>query len=288
MVNLPLISVITAIHNGLAFNKIFFESLKKYTVHSFELIIIDNASTDGSAEYFESMGAKVIRNSENYSYPYCQNQGISAAQGEFLAFLNNDLILSPRWDEIIIEASKRNGVDIISASGIENLGNKKETQAIDRKWKRTKNPLIIFGFGRRNLLLMHRLMYGNWEKFCRNKFEKHGYNVVEGMVGNNVIMTRRGLNIVGLWDERLQVADFDLYMRSKQRAITHGDIKPCHIALGAFIHHFSKLTLKYAVKRKPFADQHNLIGLRDKWTNEQVEDWHPDNYTIRKRQYGRK
>ncbi|MGZ3839792.1 MAG: glycosyltransferase family 2 protein [Flavisolibacter sp.] len=279
---MPLLSIITAIHNGLAFNQLFYESLVKYTVHPFELIIIDNASTDGSREYFESVGARLVRNPVNYSYPYCQNQGIDLAKGDYLCFLNNDLILSPRWDEILVEASRLHGVDVLSASGIENLGNREETKAIDRKWKRTKNPLMVLGFGKRNLALMHRVMYGNWEKFCAKKFEAHQYEVVEGIVGNNVLMTRRGLEILGPWDERIQSADFDLFMRTKKRALTEGDIKPCQIALGAFIHHYSRMTSKYAVKPKPFADQAGMIGLEQKWTAQEANDWHPDNSTIRK------
>ena len=279
----PLISIITAIHNGLAFNQLFYESLIKYTIHPFELIIIDNVSTDGSREYFEKVGARIIHNEVNYSYPYCQNQGIALAETDNLFFLNNDIILSPRWDEILLEVAMRHNVDVLSASGIENLGTKKETQSIDRKWKRTKNPLMIFGFGKKNLAFMHKLMYGNWEKFCQKKFEKQRWNIVEGIVGNNVMITRRGLNIVGLWDERIQTADFDLFMRTKKRAQAVGDIKPAQIALGAFIHHYNRMTVKYAVKPKPFADQTNLIGLYDKWTPAEVEDLHPDNSTIRNR-----
>ena len=280
---MPFISIITAIHNGMAFNQLFFESLSKYTVNPFEFIIVDNASNDGSREYFESVGAKIIHNEANYSYPYCQNQGIAVARGEYLFFLNNDLIVSPKWDELLIEVSVRHEVDVLSASGIENLGSKKDTQAIDRKWKRTKNPLMLFGFGKKNLALMHKLMYGNWEKFCAKKFEKHGWNIVEGIVGNNVMMTRRGLNLAGPWDERLQIADFDLFMRTKKRALKVGDIQSCQIALGVFIHHYSRMTVKYAVKPKPFADGANLIGLGDKWTAEEADEMHPDNSTIRKR-----
>jgi GT2 family glycosyltransferase len=280
---MPLVSIITAIHNGLAFNELFYESLVKYTVSPFELIIIDNASDDGSREYFESRGAVVIKNKENYSYPYCQNQGIEVSKGEYLAFLNNDLIMSPHWDQILIEACRKHQVDVISGSGIENLGNLPDTRAMDRKWKRTKNPLSIFGFSKTNLALMHRLMYGNWEKFCRKKFDKFGYEIVEGIVGNNVMITRHGLNIVGLWDERIQEADFDLFMRTKKRSLETGDIKPCQIALGSFIHHYGKMTVKYAVKRKPFADQDKQLRLVEKWKAEEVDELHPNNKTIRKR-----
>lgn len=280
---MPVLSIITAIHNGIAFNELFYETLSRYTVNSFELIIIDNASTDGSREYFESKGAVVIHNAVNYSYPYCQNQGINAASGDYLCFLNNDLILSPNWDAILIEAAQRHGLDVISAAGIENLGTFGETQAISRKWKRTKNPLTLFGFGKKNLALMHQLMYINWERYCTRRFEKHGYAVVEGILGNNVMMTRRGLNLAGLWDERVQTADFDLFMRVKKRSEDHGDLKPAHIALGAFIHHYGKMTTKYAVKPRPFADAENLIDIATKWTTEELDRLHPDNSTIRKK-----
>lgn len=281
---MPVLSIITAIHNGLAFNQLFYESLKKYTVNDFELIIIDNLSTDGSREYFRQQGAHVIANEVNYSYPYCQNQGIAVAEGEYLCFLNNDIILCPDWDRILIEASRTHGLDILSGAGVENLGTFKATRRISRKWKRTKNPLSAFGFGRRNLSLMLRLMYGNWERYCRRRYAQYGLQVVEGIVGNNVFMTRRGLDLAGLWDERLQVADFDLFMRSKKRQLEKGDLQPCHIALGCFIHHFGKMTLKYAsVKPVPFADGANLTTLDYKWSPRELEELHPDNSTLRKR-----
>ena len=227
-------------------------------------------------------GCVVIANEENYSYPYCQNQGIQAATGEYLFFLNNDLIVSPGWDEKLIEASRRHGLEVISGAGIENLGEKEGTNKIGRKWKRVKNPLTLLGFGERNLRLMHRLMYGKWEQFCERRFSRYGYQVVEGIVGNNVMMTPRAIGLLGGWDERIQSADFDLFMRVKQRSLETGDIKPPHIALGVYIHHYIRLTAKYAVKPKPFADIRNLIGLAEKWNAGELEALHPDNATLRK------
>jgi hypothetical protein len=163
------------------------------------------------------------------------------------------------------------------------MGDPKSTQSIDRKWKRVKNPLKIFGFGEKNLLLMFQLMYGNWKNFCEKIFRKNGLNVAEGIVGNNVMMTRRAIEIIGMWDERMQTADFDLFMRSKKRTVENGDIKPCHIALGVFIHHFNRMTAKYAVKPKPFADKKNLMPLEQKWSAGDLDLLHPNNATIRKK-----
>jgi glycosyltransferase involved in cell wall biosynthesis len=58
----PKLSIITAVHNQLPMNQIYWENLRKNTKNSFELIVIDNASTDASADFFESVGVRVIRN----------------------------------------------------------------------------------------------------------------------------------------------------------------------------------------------------------------------------------
>ncbi len=56
-----------------------------------EWIVVDNASTDGSAEAAESLGASVIRMSENLGFGGANNAGFRAARGEFVAFVNPDL-----------------------------------------------------------------------------------------------------------------------------------------------------------------------------------------------------
>jgi GT2 family glycosyltransferase len=276
-----MISIITAVHNGLAFNRLYAESLKKYTRSDYELIIIDNNSTDGSREFFQQHGAVVIASDKNYSYPVCQNKGIEAAKGDHLFFLNNDIIVSPWWDERLIQISAMHGVDIISGCGIENMGDFYVTRKFQRKWKRAKNLLIPLGFGRVNLQVMRRLMYGNWEKFCETQFEKSGNSIVEGILGNNVMMTRRAIQLTGMWDERIQAADFDLFMRVKKRSMEVGDIKPCQISLGVYVHHYIRMTSKYAVKPVPFTDRSNLIDLTAKWPAQELEALHPDNASLR-------
>jgi len=120
----PKLSIITAVYNQLPMNQIYWENLVKNTKNSFELIVIDNASTDASADFFESVGARVIRNPGNYSYPVSQNQGIAIAKGEWLAFLNNDIIVSKGWDETLIANAEHNQLDVITSCGIERIESK--------------------------------------------------------------------------------------------------------------------------------------------------------------------
>ncbi len=93
------LSVITLTLNKLEYTKNFIESLKKYT-NDFELIIVDNGSTDGTVEYIKSMpDIKLIQNAENNGFSKGNNQGIEIAQGEYIGFLNNDILLYPNWFE---------------------------------------------------------------------------------------------------------------------------------------------------------------------------------------------
>lgn len=274
------ISIITAIHNGLPSNRIFLDSLRENTHHNYELIIIDNASTDGSADFFEQHGAIVIRNKANFSYPYCQNQGIEKATGDYLFFLNNDIVVCPGWDKLLIDASKASDADIISAKGLENMGNATETKAVGIRWKRIKYPLLLLGAGEKIQRLMHRLMYGNWKKYCARQYQQYGLQTIEGIIGNNVMMTRRALELMGNWDESQQAADFDLFMRVKKRSIEQKDIKPCQIALGAYIHHYIRMTLKYGSRKPvPFADKDQLSTIEKKWSREEIDAFNPNNAT---------
>ena len=269
-----MLSIVTAIHNQLDVNRLFFESLKKYTRSPWELILIDNGSTDGSAEFFSRTGAKIIRNDGNYSYPHCQNQGIEAARYDILAFLNNDIIPSPGWDEKLFRVMEREHLEIVSSCGVERLENRRTTRYYRKKWSLVRNAIRIAGSGGRALRLMHRVMYGNWEKFAERRWERFGSEVLEGFIGSTMIIKRSALGKIGLWDERIQAADFDLYMRSKARYLEKGDLRPVHVSLGVFNHHFIKMT--YCRPRPPFKDQAKLISLEDKWGKDKVAEYARD------------
>jgi glycosyltransferase involved in cell wall biosynthesis len=263
----PTLSIITAVYNQLAMNQIYWEHLQANTRQPFELIVIDNASTDGSADFFESVGARVIRNPGNYSYPHSQNQGIAVAQGQWLAFLNNDIIVSEGWDQTLVANAEHNGLDVITCCGIERIESKEATRRLRRRWSRIKGLVSLFGMSRRSLLLMHRWMYGDWAAFGQARQAQFKHQAIEGFVGNTVMFSRRALALLGPWDESQQAADFDLFLRTAQRAREVGDIRPMHIALDCFNHHYIRLTMKGGYP--PFVDREHLVPLDQKWTAEQ-------------------
>ena len=74
----------------------------------FEVIVVDNGSSDGSAGMAETeFGARVIRNRENRGFCAANNQGIAAASGEFVALLNNDAEAEPGWLAALHQACTR-------------------------------------------------------------------------------------------------------------------------------------------------------------------------------------
>jgi len=229
------------------------------------LIIIDNGSTDGSLEYFQSKtDVKVIKNDGNYSYPYCQNAGIKNAKFDTYVFMNNDIIVSEHWDKHALSIMQENNLDVASCVATDRVENEDATYLSRKRWKHIRIPLLtIFGPRYWNLKLMTKLMYGDWKLFNEKRFAQFGSSVCLGISGSTVIVTKKGIDLIGLWDERLQAADFDIFMRTKKRSIENGDIKPAQLILGVYVHHFCRLTTKQ--KYPPFKDNSKLINIEDKW-----------------------
>jgi len=247
-------------------NSLFLEALKKYTYYPFEIIVIDNGSTDKSVELFESFGAKTIRNKGNYSYPYCQNQGVKKAVYDLFAFFNNDIIVSKNWDKILVEKMKQETLDVAGFGCNDPMEKYPDIRPLRRRWRLYKNPLLfVLGFGKFSLETMFKLMYGDWDKWVERWNKNYQGILREGISGSCVIMTRRGYELLGGWDERIQAADFDIYLKTKERSLIYGDIRPPHNIMEIYIHHYGRLTLKKDYV--PFKDIQNIISAKEKWGN---------------------
>ena len=110
-----MISIIIVNYNGCHHLTRCLNSLKSQSIEDFEVIVIDNASSDGSVKFLSQSypWVNVIKNCENIGYGAGVNRGINASRGEFILTLNNDTDADPDFLKellIAIESSPEVGM----------------------------------------------------------------------------------------------------------------------------------------------------------------------------------
>ena len=118
---LPIVSIIIPVYNALSMTKACVESLHRFTEgHDFEVIVIDNASEDGTFQWLNEKSKqlaklKVVRMEKNIGFGPAVNIGLQSAEGKYLVILNNDTLVSPGWLTNLISVLKNDlSVGIVS------------------------------------------------------------------------------------------------------------------------------------------------------------------------------
>ena len=110
----PLVSIVILNYNAGKLLDDCLHSIHKTEKVNFEIILVDNASTDKSyKEYTQKFpDVNLIENSKNLGYCEGNNIGIRATKGEFVVVLNPDTIVNPTWLHELLHAYKKNGEGI--------------------------------------------------------------------------------------------------------------------------------------------------------------------------------
>ena len=92
-------SIIILSCNTLELLQLCISSIYEYTeAGTYEIIVVDNASEDGSAEWLkEQKNLRCIYNGENLGFPKGCNQGLEIATGTELLLLNSDTVVTKNW-----------------------------------------------------------------------------------------------------------------------------------------------------------------------------------------------
>jgi GT2 family glycosyltransferase len=111
-----MISIILINWNGLKWLSKCISSLQNQTYKNIEIILVDNASTDGSIEFVESKfpKIKIIKNKQNLGFSKGNNIGISKAKGEFILLMNNDTWVEKNFLDKLIIFYKENSYDVVA------------------------------------------------------------------------------------------------------------------------------------------------------------------------------
>ncbi|MCH7962733.1 MAG: glycosyltransferase [Bacteroidetes bacterium] len=124
------VSIIIVTYNQVEYTKLIVNSIIENTSRNYELVFIDNASTDLTLEYLEKLkegngSVTIIRNTKNEGFPKAVNQGLLISKGDYVVLLNNDVVVTDGWmDRLITVAESDNKIGIVgpisnSVSGVQ-------------------------------------------------------------------------------------------------------------------------------------------------------------------------
>jgi glycosyltransferase involved in cell wall biosynthesis len=98
------------------------ESLLRSTFRDFEIVLVEDASSDGSGEVLEELSRRdptrirVLNNAKNRGASGSRNVAMDAARGKYLLFLDSDCIAEPGWIGAMVDAFERTGAAAISGA----------------------------------------------------------------------------------------------------------------------------------------------------------------------------
>lgn len=212
VVNSPVtVSVVIPTYNRLWSLKDAVKSVKSQTYTDFEMILVDDGSTDGTDRWIEkSVSGVVYIRQENRGVSSARNRGIEASRGEYIAFLDSD----DRWlpEKLSIQVEAMEGGHSIS-----------HTEEI---WMR--NGVRV------NPRIRHK-------KHSGNIFLKSLPLVI--ISPSSVMIRREVFDDVGLFDENLLAAeDYDMWLRITARYPVHFIDSPLIVKTGG---HEDQLSQKY-------------------------------------------
>jgi len=219
----PEVSIVMLTWNAHKYTRKCIESIMAHTRLPFELVIVDNNSTDGTRSYLKNLQRKyenvhVIFNKENRGFGAGNNQGAELAKGQYLLFLNNDVLVYENWLETLVASIEKD--DRIGMVGP--ITNYISGRQIVKDVPYEKDDFISFAKA------IHE----------RNK----GKLTPRRRLAGFALLTRReDFFRVGGFDESLGIGNFeddDLCLRYRQEGL----VLMCDESV--FIHHYGSQTFK--------------------------------------------
>ncbi len=109
--NLPSVSVVILNYNGKAYLERFLPSVLKSTYPNLEVVVADNASTDGSVGFLElnHPAVRILQNPSNEGFAKGYNTALSQVSAEISVLLNSDVEVEPGWIEPVVELMASDG-----------------------------------------------------------------------------------------------------------------------------------------------------------------------------------
>jgi GT2 family glycosyltransferase/tetratricopeptide (TPR) repeat protein len=212
-----LTSIVIPTRNQLPFTRRCLESLREHYTLPYELIVVDNASTDGTLDYLRRCSdVRLIEYNENRGHPSAVNQGIEASRGDRVLLLNNDtLVTRDALERLIAVMDSDPAVGLVGPCS----NNAPGQQRVDA-------PYQLAGL----------------EAYAAELAARRAGQTIDTdvLAGFCLLLRRELVDRVGLFDEMFGIGTYD-------------DYDYCHragqagyrlvIVADAFVHHFGSITL---------------------------------------------
>jgi hypothetical protein len=172
---------------------------------AFEVVVVDNASSDGAADLVarEFPGVRLVRNDRNLGFSRGNNQAARLATGRYLFFLNNDTELAAgTLGEFVRFADRNPGVGMV---GPRLRGADGQAQ-ISYRARPTLGALLH----RVSLLRWTGLFRTAYYRYRRDTFDPDHTRPVDVLMGAAVFLPRDVFDASGRWDERYRFGGEDL------------------------------------------------------------------------------
>lgn len=171
----------------------------------FEVVVVDNGSTDGAPEMIRSEFPQVtlVSNPDNRGFARANNQAASIAAGRYLFFLNNDTVVPPHALRQFLDFTEANpGVGMVGprlrgADGLFQISYR-------------RRPTLSALFHRISLLRWTGLFRRAYYSYRRDTFDPNGVKSVEVLMGAAVFLPRNVFEDSGRWDEHYRFGGEDL------------------------------------------------------------------------------
>nr|WP_208403258.1 glycosyltransferase [Paenibacillus sp. BK720] len=218
------------------------ETIRKHTKDPYELIVIDNGSTDGTLEYLRQQRIITISLPVNTGFPAACNWGLRLARGDRLLLLNNDVLVTAGW----LRRMNRT-LDSDPAVGI-------------------VGPMTNYASGKQQIA-----MDGDYEGFAArlgaDQNKKH--ESVNRIIGFCMLFSRSLMKQIGVLDERFSPGhyeDDDYCYRANQAGFK------VVIAKDAFVYHRGSASFGgYASDELEELLRRNRRLFKDKWGIDPLE-----------------